>query len=278
MAVRAVTLYDADWGRYRVHRDDGHQVVLADLDRPHAYVIVDQDKLASCYRPREELTDAATPARTEPVQQRDLDLDLHDDRAPASARRVYAPAVTLGAIRPGASKVSVPDRLLQYWLPCATPMDGGEGGPHLWFIADNLDPHIYCDACRDARPRRPAPPEAASIPADHPRAQTWSLWSWATTAHQAPHVAVVEEPSVARVNPLPAPSPTPGRLPWADDPDGPIWTWKEVGPLARAAALEAFGERAAIHEYDGGLSREEAEHLAYARLLALAHLRYGASS
>jgi hypothetical protein len=195
----------------------------------------------------------AAPAPSPPPSGGAARDDEPGHRDPAAPPRVWVgPALTLGAVPPGGSKVSWPDRLLQYWIPCAVPF---EGAPHAWFIGDNLDPHIYCDGCLEQK--LGAPREAASIPADHPRALTWALWSWtAVSAGQD------NEPEPVTVPHMPGA----GLPPWVDDVDGkPLW--ERVGGKRGTALREWFTERAAIMQFCGNMTREEADYRAYGNLL-----------
>lgn len=211
----------------------------------------------------------------------------HDDRPAGPPRCWVGPPLTLGAVPPGRSLVSLPSRLLQYWQPCALPIDGGTGGPHAYFIADNLAPSIYCDDCHDNRPvaRARALAEAASlrpIPADHPRAITWALWSWNVHGGSRdidPHGSRVEGAARSSVPEICPPSREPplsrplGLPPWEDDVDGkPIW--ERVGGNRGAALQEWFVERSAIMEHCGQMTREEADYRAYGNLIATAR-RHG---
>ncbi len=259
---------------------------LLDLFRVDAVRSVrSDDDLHPDFRPLGvEPVHAAAPAAATSAPVRHLGLDLDDDRAARAARGWVAPALTLGAVRPGGALISVPDRLLQYWLPCANPEDGQ---PHAWFIADNLAPSIYCDDCREQRPSRRVP-EAASIPADHPRAQAWSLWQWdhggSRDVDGRPSSAEVAPSSPVATGAVPPSREPPlrrtglGRPPWDDDPRGPIWEWAEIGLKARVVAREVYEERAAIQEYDAGLTREEAEYRSYGALLLVHQRHYGSAA
>jgi hypothetical protein len=142
------------------------------------------------------------------------------------------PPLTLGAIRPGSSYCSVGDP--PYWMGCLT----------------------ISQVPREEHAERNDKDEAPIAP-----------HCYFITSAAAPRLlcsACQPDPVVASP-PAPAPEPDPVGEPWGTE--RPIW---ETLPNRRHAmvAREVWEERAAIMEYDGGLSRAAAEHAAYKLLVA----------
>lgn len=174
-------LYTAPWGRYRVHREQGADLVLQDLGAPSAFVVVSLAKLAESY----VLAAAAAPAPA-------LVPAPCTPPAPSWAPppRVLDQHITLGApipLRPNSVPVGE-----VYWMPCLRRF---AGDAHAWFVSEGSE--VLCPACRgedrDLKPenvRNPDPPPLEPDEAMHLRqvgaqvravlTPTW--WAWLTGA------------------------------------------------------------------------------------------------
>lgn len=149
--------YDAAWGHYRVHRIDGNEVVLNNVDTPVAFVIVSTAEL------RDRYTFAGAAPAPEPTSRRGSGTPMR---------------FTLGAAVPG-TVVTVPTRETYYRSPCLTRRVGDDGKellaePHAYHIISNLRFYGRCEACRGVA-------EAASepeIPEEAPYSSPGGLPPW----------------------------------------------------------------------------------------------------
>lgn len=180
--------YTAAWGRYRVHREDLDQVVLADVRSPGTFVVVTREKLAREY----ELAAAAPVAHRDPKPENVISGRPEPSSAPRgpSARvELPAPVVSDPAGRPGPerlppsgpwtpprAKAETPETLGApvpassyhvprashetglYWMPCIRRF---EGEPHAWFVSAGAE--VLCPACRSSE-RTSAAPAWSELP------------------------------------------------------------------------------------------------------------------
>ena len=137
--------------------------------------------------------------------------------------------LTLGGFRPGSAYWVLPLKKQLWWKPCLTRGEGGD--THCWFLAPTSGGSMYCHTCRVGKPivyvgprERVAEVKAALEAGDVARAQALAF----ANAPLNPPVATVWRPA------------------YRDRADWEEW----------------FNERAAICEYLGGMSREEAERTA----------------
>lgn len=246
----------APWGStYRVHRVDGGRVVLADLDRPSAYVIRAVDRLGDLVLevPRIPVSDSPGPthaaagshARPSPPSGGAAAgnvAELHDGpgripRAVAAAPHLSpAPRLVLGAIPPGQPYSSTLG--LPYWAPCLSRAIGEDGAP-------TADPHAWY-----AR-------NAAS-------AEDRASWHCPTCRDEFAGDAEGASTAIAAPAPVAAPPAPPLRI----GPPRPIWLRPGLAAEVAAELLEWWHERAAIVEFDGGEPRPVADAIAYELLLA----------
>jgi hypothetical protein len=140
--------------------------------------------------------------------------------------------VTLGGMRPGSVLCVLPALPGQlWWKPCLTRADGGES--HCWFLDETVSPTLYCHVCRVGRPRAYVGPRerVAAIRA----------------ALEAGDTMLANDLAFGNAPLLPVAAP---ELPWRP-------SYRD-----RADWLEWWTERAAIFEYEGGMTRDEAERAA----------------
>lgn len=176
-------LFEADWGRYRVHRvtpgAGPWEVVLADTDRPTAYIGSSIADLEAEVKYKFVGLAAARPAMATPPGAMPPPPAAGFTFAPV-ARKAPTSRRTLGAVRPmggmrgllpghetGGSLVTVPDVEEFYWIPCVkyadTPLymppeviDGVEIHPvrrpleipHAMHITSSHHPRLRCDGCQ----------------------------------------------------------------------------------------------------------------------------------
>lgn len=140
--------------------------------------------------------------------------------------------LTLGGLRPGSSYGVIPGEDQLWWKPCLTRGEGGK--EHCWYLSPTSDGSMYCHACRVGKPRvyvgpreRVAVIKAALAAGDLRQAQALAF-------ENAPMVVTEKKPA------------GPWRPAYRD----------------RADWLEWWKERAAVFEYLGGMTREEAERAA----------------
>ena len=135
--------------------------------------------------------------------------------------------LTLGGLRPGSAYCILPHDPQLWWKPCFTRGDGGD--THCWYLSLTSDGSVYCHTCRIGKPRVYVGPveRVAAIKA----------------AIAAGDLIGANDLAFGNV-PLP-PAGT----------DRPVFRDREDW-------LEFWTERAAIFEYLGGMTRDEAERAA----------------
>lgn len=162
--------------------------------------------------------------------------------------------LTLGASRPGSIRETTPDALT--WTACQTPAVVEENGvkylgSHCWFITPADSPEMWCPGCAAIVVTRE--PRVAPRPYVRPTGPVAIIGGKPVTldelaADAARRIAHRVAPTPVACPEQPAPAcVAPGYIPATAD------AWREE-----------LGERAAIYEYLGGLSRTEAERTALA--------------
>lgn len=140
--------------------------------------------------------------------------------------------LTLGGLRPGSAYWVLPHVEQLWWKPCLTREEGGTR-EHCWFLDTTSGGTSYCHTCRIGKPRVYVGPKerVAAIKAALEAGD--GRHAWALAFENAPLL------------PVAAPA-----LPWRP-------AYRD-----RADWLEWWKERAAIYEYLGGMTRDEAERAA----------------
>lgn len=211
------------------------------------------------------------------------------------------PRRTLGALQPGTSIVTLPERETLVWQPCMTGGVDADGKwvPHCYFIYSSLDISLWCPACRTPRPAAVSGSTAPAVEVDNGSPDL------AATVEPAPLPSPAPDPEPAAPPPAPAPAPLPRDLP-RDNPREEIadmYSRSRATPFSKALAAqlaapapgpaqrtlaitpadlaaqrraaevaerkrlgfdrEFWSERAGIREFWGEMPREEAEIAAY---------------
>jgi hypothetical protein len=140
--------------------------------------------------------------------------------------------LTLGGLRPGSAYWLLPHVEQLWWTPCLTREEGGTR-EHCWFLDSTHGSTLYCHVCRVGKPRVYVGPKERVVAIKAAQAAGDTRLAWALAFDNAPLLL-----------------PSRASLPWRP-------TYRD-----KADWLEWWKERAAICEYLGGMSRDDAERAA----------------
>ena len=188
--------FTAPWGRYRVHSELADQVVLRDVDRSSAFVVVTREKLAR------EYAAGAGAAIDQPGSGATTQEATVTPLVPARPSITsWAPPPRLAGFYTYTLGAPIPERENgvqvgePYWMPCIRRDTAG--GTHCWFVSEGCE--VLCPACRgeerDAKPAYADPPPLEAGPAARlvelgaQRRAMCRPGEWGRVAHNLGHIS-----------------------------------------------------------------------------------------